>query len=350
MSESPGKENYSNRAGRRQSAPPRSADRVGEVHHEVRTPISAERVLLHRGAMLMLDELTECGEGVARCRTTVSPDNPFLDAQGTLEGVALIEMLAQGAAALRGYEASRAGGRPTSGYLVGIKELNLTATARADDSLAIEVRQTFVLEQTAIMEARVLNGATLLAYGVLKVWEEPGLPAPPVASTTSPAIQKHPAQSAHSPGALDRWLRFADRASRMHRAVLDSGTRIHPCGARGQVAAEFSFRKAFPGFDGHFPSGPILPGVILLKTALVLAEGVVEEALELACVEKAKFTGRVLPRQPVLVEVGLAPDGATRSVRASVTSQGGNIATLRFDVRDGRGSNARDDAEWMKSA
>lgn len=73
----------------------------------------------------------------------------------------------------------------------------------------------------------------------------------------------------------------------------------------GGDAAErdHSFPGDFPGFDGHFPGFPILPGVAQIQAALVLAEEWRGVPLRLAAVESAKFLLQIRPGETVTVQV-----------------------------------------------
>ncbi len=157
----------------------------------------------------------------------------------------------------------------------------------------------------------------------------------------------------------------------MHRALLASAVRRpsaplpHGRGSVGlpfdppQAVGEFSFDESFPGFRGHFPNRPILPGIFMLKMALILCERLLDQPVDLTRIERAKFVGAVFPGQLVRVEVRLSPTSpvaqvcnpwspplkrwATRPVenrchtdwlaRAALTCQDVDIAAFSFAVR-----------------
>lgn len=95
-------------------------------------------------------------------------------------------------------------------------------------------------------------------------------------------------------------------------------------------SAEFVFPASFKGFKGHFPDNPILPGVCLVQTALVLAEEATRRTYRLQGIRNAKFMAPVVPGQAVRVECSMQ-DG---TVRASFSSGETRIATLKLQVDD----------------
>ena len=81
--------------------------------------------------------------------------------------------------------------------------------------------------------------------------------------------------------------------------------------ADGTTTLEFKFRANDPTFAGHFPERPILPGVFQLEMVRVAAELVLDNALAMREIRKAKFQRPILPEETVRVELKLAEkDGA----------------------------------------
>ena len=67
-----------------------------------------------------------------------------------------------------------------------------------------------------------------------------------------------------------------------------------------------------PAFAGHFPGSPILPGVVLLDTALqAIAE---TSKIELGCCEisSAKFLNPAIPGDELVIQHVIAPNGNIR--------------------------------------
>ncbi len=71
----------------------------------------------------------------------------------------------------------------------------------------------------------------------------------------------------------------------------------------GTVVRRFRFPRTFPGFAGHFPDYPVLPAVVQILAARMLAETLWGRPLRLNGVENAKFLLQVQPEEEVRVEL-----------------------------------------------
>lgn len=100
-------------------------------------------------------------------------------------------------------------------------------------------------------------------------------------------------------------------------------------GDGGVVSAQFVFPEDFPGFQGHFPGRPTLPGVCLVQAALVLLKKWAGGAVTLRTLVTAKFFEPVGPRVVLTMagRVELADDG-TAVLKAKVTCGPKKIAEL----------------------
>ena len=95
--------------------------------------------------------------------------------------------------------------------------------------------------------------------------------------------------------------------------------------ADGSTTLEFKFGADDPVFAGHFPGRPILPGIFQLELARVAAESVLNCALTVREIRKAKFQRPVLPDEVVRMELKLL--NKDRAIQAhSVFSVNGQAA------------------------
>jgi predicted hotdog family 3-hydroxylacyl-ACP dehydratase len=133
-------------------------------------PIAAEELVPHRLPMRLVEQLIEIDEKNGTATTRVLPDNPLLNDSGNLEGVALLELIAQSYAALKVYIDRRDHKPVRQGFLVGIKKLEWFAAASIGDELRITIRTLAELDDFAVAEGDVWCGETLLAHGEVKVW------------------------------------------------------------------------------------------------------------------------------------------------------------------------------------
>ena len=100
--------------------------------------------------------------------------------------------------------------------------------------------------------------------------------------------------------------------------------------ADGTTTLEFKFGADDPVFAGHFPGRPILPGVFQLELARVAAELVLQCALDVREIRKAKFQRPILPGETVRVELKLSEQAGAIHARAgfSVGGQAAGETTL----------------------
>ena len=83
-----------------------------------------------------------------------------------------------------------------------------------------------------------------------------------------------------------------------HRMIKKEGNYV---GIKG----EFSFPISFTGFQGHFPTQPVLPAVIQLAIIRLLAEQALTRSLFPSQYGKTKFRHIVEPEQNIIAELKL---------------------------------------------
>lgn len=133
-------------------------------------PRPAGEFLPHRPPMQLVDRLLSAADGSGCVETTVAAGCPLLAADGRLESVALIELLAQCYAAVQGYIDQCAGRPPGRGFLVGIRKAQLYAPARVGDRLLVAVRTAARVDTFVMVEGEVHCGDRLLASALFKLW------------------------------------------------------------------------------------------------------------------------------------------------------------------------------------
>ena len=92
------------------------------------------------------------------------------------------------------------------------------------------------------------------------------------------------------------------------------------------------FDSDFPGFQGHFPGNPILPGACLIEAAVQLISCGSKQNLLLAEVERLKFFSPVKPGDEVKLDFNIEhlPD----AIRANGTMMSGQrkICTIKLKM------------------
>ena len=87
--------------------------------------------------------------------------------------------------------------------------------------------------------------------------------------------------------------------------------------ADGTGVFEFRFDANGAVFAGHFPNRPLLPGVFQLEMARVAAESVLDCALFVSEISKAKFQRPILPDETVRLELKLSETDGKVQARAN---------------------------------
>lgn len=133
-------------------------------------PLAAEQLIPHRLPMRLVERLLEIDGKNGVVEALVAADCPLVAADGKLEDIALIELIAQGYAAVKGY-LDRLENKPLQqGFLVGVKKLVCLQTARAGERLRIEIATLAELDSFAVAEGQIWCGEKMLARGEIKIW------------------------------------------------------------------------------------------------------------------------------------------------------------------------------------
>src|SRR5205085_4662602 len=96
----------------------------------------------------------------------------------------------------------------------------------------------------------------------------------------------------------------------------------------GMAVFEFQFGAEDPAFAGHFPSHPLLPGVLQLEMARVAAEWLLNRSLRVREIGKAKFQRPILPSEVVRVELKWSETGGMIRTRADFSVSGHPAAEM----------------------
>ncbi len=110
------------------------------------------------------------------------------------------------------------------------------------------------------------------------------------------------------------------------RAALDAA-RVDP---DGQFSQRFRFPDDFPGFAGHFPGFPILPGIVQLLLAQWLIEAGTGQGQVLREVANAKFLEQLPPGAEVAVSCRPRGTGEEGWWQARLEIEGRAAATFQL--------------------
>ncbi|UCE58704.1 MAG: hypothetical protein JSU63_14825 [Phycisphaerales bacterium] len=305
-------------------------------------PQQADGLLPHRAPMLLLDEVVDYREGTVRANVMIGPDHLFADGDGELDPVALVEILAQAAAVLRGCRAKvEEDDEQRIGFLAGLKRMKISSTARVGDHLSAEVRQSAAIGQAVVMEGRLSRGGDCLAEGTLNVWEE--LTGGMANGARRAALLGGPS------GPTFIQPRALEGASPIYRAVSAGARQGGLSVEQNEVIGEFCFDESFAGFQGHFPGFPILPGIVMLEIVLLLSEHLTCHPMKLAEVERAKFAGQVRPGESIHARVHLTPFEKDWRIGASIINPASDTLILKLNATARQVDSLRADEDSIRS-
>jgi predicted hotdog family 3-hydroxylacyl-ACP dehydratase len=111
--------------------------------------------LPHRPPMLFIDHIVQVTGHDAICRATIKPDCVFLQ-DGVVHPSAMIEFVAQACAIAAGVTASRSGGPPKLGFIIGCREVTFAVDQfHVGDELTIVITKILGQDQLAAFNGTV---------------------------------------------------------------------------------------------------------------------------------------------------------------------------------------------------
>src|SRR5689334_6899018 len=113
-------------------------------------PMPAETFIPHRPPMRLVDTLVSYEEMSGVVEAKPEAGSLLVNGAGKLDEVALVELLAQGYAVIKGYDDLYRGKQISEGFLVGVKRFRITGTAHAGELLRVHIRTVGSFEGFAV--------------------------------------------------------------------------------------------------------------------------------------------------------------------------------------------------------
>lgn len=133
-------------------------------------PLPAERLIPHRPPMRLVDTLLSFADGSGLTEACPAAECILADARGELDPAALVELIAQSYAAVKGYD-DLSNDRPVKeGFLVGVRKLRITGKAFTGDRLLTTIRTVGTFEGFAVAEGEIVRAGETIATGTIKLW------------------------------------------------------------------------------------------------------------------------------------------------------------------------------------
>jgi predicted hotdog family 3-hydroxylacyl-ACP dehydratase len=137
---------------------------------DLQLPMDVAVLIPHRAPLRLVDRLLEAVDQYGVVESVVHPGSVLLDHDGVLDPVAMIELMAQAYAALKGYKDLTSDLPPKRGFLVGIRNFNVTGRVLVEDRLQIRVETIGSMGGFAVAAGEVWQGKNVVAEGTIKVW------------------------------------------------------------------------------------------------------------------------------------------------------------------------------------
>jgi 3-hydroxyacyl-[acyl-carrier-protein] dehydratase len=133
-------------------------------------PVPVEMLLPHRKPMCLVDRLVEFTDASGVVEALVGPESPLIGEDRSLDRIALIELMAQSYAAVRGYSDLLHDKEVKKGFLVAAKAIRINSVASVGDVLRISVTTTGEFGDFTLADGVVTKGGEVLASGNITVW------------------------------------------------------------------------------------------------------------------------------------------------------------------------------------
>jgi 3-hydroxyacyl-[acyl-carrier-protein] dehydratase len=118
---------------------------------------------------------------------------------------------------------------------------------------------------------------------------------------------------------------------------IEEAMELLPMNGAGAVEANFSFGEDFAGFQGHFPSNKIFPGVCQIMCVLALLSRWQDAEARLSEITNVKYVLPILPGDVITLKITSLKelDGGIFSLKASILNGSERVSDFRLKARLG---------------
>lgn len=278
--------------------------------------------LPHKDGMKLIDGTALIDKKKIQLKMAVSQKSYFVSQRGQLAPLALVEMVAQLCAVQQAFELKESGGQILRGYLVGMDNVQFMNPAFAGEKLEITAWKTFEMDEIHKVQGEIFRGVSCIGRAELTLYK---------------TNEWHPFSGVNQPENTERlvlpsrdypWIKQKDQVS---REILKSVHRF----CRNQedsVEGALMFRPDFICFSGHFPDYPVLPAIVFLQAAHLLAEIGLRKELDLVSVKKGKLIRPVHPYDLLEYEMRRTKKVSRTEILYSVLVKCRKEAAAKFDL------------------
>ncbi len=142
------------------------------LSYNLTIPSDASPFLPHRAPMLMVERIISVNddEKSSIIETTVRDNFPFITKENILESEALIEIMAQAAAAQHGYNLAKNNSSEEKGFIVGIRKFKIFGEVSVGDILHVSVKLGTEIDSLSVVYGGITCNNKNIASMELTVW------------------------------------------------------------------------------------------------------------------------------------------------------------------------------------
>ena len=130
-----------------------------------------KNLIPQRSPIMMVDELLEAHDDIARTSLNIRDDNFFLESDGAIAEPGVIEHIAQSASAFAGYNAMQAGAtEPPVGYIGEVKRFRLNRRPVKGETLVTTITMGPTVTGVTIITGETVSGEETIATTQMKIY------------------------------------------------------------------------------------------------------------------------------------------------------------------------------------
>lgn len=135
-------------------------------------PFKVNDLIPQKDPMRVVTTLMEVGERYYIVESDLTDKCPFIKKDGTLEEVVYMEIMAQSAAVMNGFEKYDTGAPDPDGFLIGSQDIDIYAQTSVTDKLTTDISKTLKFGNFGILYASIKHKDKLIAQGEIKIYHK----------------------------------------------------------------------------------------------------------------------------------------------------------------------------------
>ena len=151
---------------------PKNQDKLDNI---TTLPMSTQHLIPQKQGMRVVSRLLKIGERYGKVESVFSMNSPFINKDGSIEEMAYMEIMAQSAAAMNGFEKFDTGAPDPGGFLIGGQKIKIHTKAYVGEQLITDIYKTTKFGNFGILTATIKRQDDLIAEGEIKIYKNDGV-------------------------------------------------------------------------------------------------------------------------------------------------------------------------------